>query len=129
MNDVISREWGMLALAAAFSACACAAEGPIVRNGGFEDVKDGQTVGWNAVGRKYVYADGMGRSGTRALAYENDNPKFYSFPGQRIELKAGKTYKYEVWVRTENLKGDESGASICIEWGGPDGKWLGGSYT
>ena len=118
-----------LACAAGLAACACAAEGPIVRNGGFEDVKGGATVGWNAVGRRYVYVDGAGRSGTRALAFENDDPKFYSFPGQRIELKAGKTYKYEVWVRTENLKGDESGASICIEWSGPDGKWLGGSYT
>ena len=101
----------------------------LVRNGGFEDVKDGKTVGWNTVGRKYVYVDGAGRSGTRALAFENDDPKFYNFPGQRIELKAGKSYRYEVWVRTENLKGDESGASICIEWSGPDGKWMGGAYA
>ena len=131
MNDNMPCKQRVLALAVAVAACACAAEPGVqlVRNGGFEDVKGGQTVGWNAVGRKYVYVDGAGRSGTRALAFENDDPKFYSFPGQRIELKAGKTYKYEVWVRTENLKGDESGASICIEWSGPDGKWLGGSYT
>ena len=131
MKDNMPCRQRVLALAVAVAACACAA-GPgvqLVRNGGFEDVKDGKTVGWNAVGRKYVYADGAGRSGTRALAFENDDPRFYNFPGQRIELKAGKTYKYEVWVRTENLKGDESGASICIEWSGPDGKWLGGSYT
>ena len=131
MNDNMPCKQRVLALAVAVAACAGAAEPGVqlVRNGGFEDVKDGQTVGWNAVGRKYVYVDGAGRSGTRALAFENDDPKFYSFPGQRIELKTGKTYKYEVWVRTENLKGDESGASICIEWSGPDGKWLGGSYT
>ena len=131
MNDDMPCRQRVFALAFAVAACAGAVEPGVqlVRNGGFEDVKDGATVGWNAVGRKYVYVDGAGRSGTRALAFENDDPKFYSFPGQRIELKAGKTYKYEVWVRTENLKGDESGASICIEWSGPDGKWLGGSYT
>ena len=87
---------GVWALASVLSACACAA-GPgvqLVRNGGFEDVKGGKTVGWNAVGRKYVYADGAGRSGTRALAFENDDPRFYSFPGQYIELKAGRVYRY-----------------------------------
>ena len=103
MNNKRVCRQGAWALMVVLSACACAAEGPIVTNGGFEDVKDGKTVGWNAVGRKYVYADGAGRSGTRALAFENDDPRFYNFPGQRIELKAGKTYKYEVWVRTENL--------------------------
>ena len=27
----------------------------LLTNGSFEDVKDGATVGWNSVGRKYVY--------------------------------------------------------------------------
>ena len=129
MKHAMYCKWGMVALAVALAACAVATEGSLVRNGGFEDVENGATVGWNAVGRRYVYVDGAGRSGTRALAFENDDPNFYSFPGQRIELKAGKSYRYEVWVRTEDLKGDESGASICIEWNGPDGKWLGGAYA
>ena len=129
MNKAIFRKRSVFAFAVAVAACAAESSVQLVRNGGFEDVKDGKTVGWNTVGRKYVYVDGAGRSGTRALAFENDDPKFYSFPGQRIELKAGKSYRYEVWVRTENLKGDESGASICIEWSGPDGKWMGGAYA
>ncbi len=101
----------------------------LVRNGGFEDVADGKTVGWNAVGGKYVYRDGEGINGTRALCYENDDPNFYSFPGQNIPLKAGHVYEYEVWVKTENLVGDESGATVCIEWTDAHGKWLGGAYV
>ena len=103
--------------------------GELVLNGGFEDVVDGKTVGWNAVGRKFVYRDGEGRNGTRALCYENDDPSFYSFPGQKIQLKAGHAYEYQVWVKTENLSGEESGATICIEWCNSDGKWLGGAYV
>ena len=107
----------------------CSAEVPLVRNGGFDDTKGGATVGWNAVGSKYVYRDGEGRSGTRALCFSNDDPDFYRFPGQTVALKAGKVYEYEVWVRTEDLKGPESGASVCIEWCDARGKWLGGSYA
>ena len=120
---------GSLACALGLAVAAFGADEPIVRNGGFEDVKGGATMGWNTVGKRYVYVDGAGRSGTRALAFENDDPKFCSFPGQRIDLKPGKTYRFEVWVRTENLVGAESGASICIEWNGPDGKWMGGTYA
>ena len=107
------------------------AAGPssLVRNGGFDEVKDGATVGWRPVGAKYVYRDGEGRSGTRALCFANDDPKFYSFPGQPLALQAGKVYEYEVWVRTEDLKGPEQGASVCIEWNDARGRWLGGSYA
>ncbi|MGN0852811.1 MAG: hypothetical protein ACI4Q3_05495 [Kiritimatiellia bacterium] len=106
----------------------CAAEDLVV-NGGFDDVKDGRTVGWNEVRPRYVYCDGEGRSGTRALCYANDDPAFYSFPGQVVDLKPGRVYAFEVWVKTENLTGDESGASICIEWSDAKGKWLGGAYA
>lgn len=121
----------MLCLAAAASLLTGGvfADTPLVVNGGFDDMKDGRTVGWQTVGTRYVYRDGVGRSGTRALYYTNDAPKFYSFPGQSIDLKPGRSYEYEVWIKTENLAGDESGATICIEWNGANGKWLGGAYA
>ncbi len=107
---------------------AAGADSALVTNGGFERVVDGKTEGWREVGSHYVYRDGEGRSGTRALCFENSDPQFYTFPMQKLSLKAGHVYEYEVWVRTENLVGDESGASLCIEWDGPDGRWMGGSY-
>ena len=105
-----------------------AAGGDIVVNGGFDDVKDGTTIGWRDVGRRYVFRDGTGRNGTRGLCYENDDPKFYSFPGQKVPFKTGRAYEFEVWVKTENLQGDDSGATLCIEWSDKNGKWLGGTY-
>ena len=101
----------------------------LVLNGGFDEVADGKTAHWNTIGQKFTYRDGVGRNGTRALCYENDDPKFYSFPGQRIQLKAGHAYEYQVWVKTENLTGKESGATVCIEWSDANGKWLGGAYV
>ncbi len=101
----------------------------LVRNGGFEQVDGCNTVCWNAIGRKYVYRDGEGRSGRRALCFENDDPKFYRFPGQTIPLKAGHVYEYEVWVRTENLSGSETGATVCLEWYDAKGRWVGGAYA
>lgn len=100
-----------------------------VPNGGFERVENGATVGWRTIGSTFTYQDGMGRNGTRALCYANDDPSFYRFPSQTVALKPGRVYEFEVWVRTENLQGQESGATVCIEWDGPDGHWLGGAYT
>ena len=101
---------------------------PIVTNGGYEASADGKVAGWSAQG-KYAFRPGEGINGTGAFYYENDNPKYYGVPGQKIKLEPGRRYKFSVWVRTEGLKGDESGASICIEWCGADGKWLGGAYA
>lgn len=114
-------------MAAAKSLPSCGGE--LVLNGGFDEVADGKTAHWNTIGQKFTYRDGVGRNGTRALCYENDDPSFYSFPGQRIPLKAGHAYEYQVWVKTENLTGNESGATVCIEWNDANGKWLGGAYV
>ncbi len=46
-----------------------------------------------------------------------------------MPLKAGHAYEYQVWVKTENLTGNESGATVCIEWNDANGKWLGGAYV
>ena len=128
MNNKRVCRQGAWALMAVLSACACAAEGPIVTNGGFEAGGDGKVAGWRAQG-KYAFRAGAGINGTGAFYYENGNPKYYGVPGQKIHLAPGKRYRFSVWVRTEDVKGDESGASICVEWCGADGKWLGGAYA
>ena len=128
MNNKRVCRQGAWALMAVLSACAYAAEGPIVTNGGFEAGGDGKVAGWRAQG-KYSFRAGAGINGTGAFYYENDNPKYYGVPGQKIHLAPGKRYRFSVWVRTEDVKGDESGASICVEWCGADGKWLGGAYA
>lgn len=101
-----------------------------VKNPGFDETDaTGATVGWSDRKPVYRFADGVGRNGSRGLAFDNSDPKFYSFPSQTLDLQTGGCYAFEVWVKTENLAGDESGASVCVEWSGPDGKWLGGAYA
>ena len=117
---------GAMALAAS---CAMAQENA-VRNPGFEETDaSGATAGWSDRKPAYRFADGVGRGGSRGLAFENSDPNFYSFPTQKLDVQPGCCYSFEVWVRTENLKGEESGATVCLEWSGPDGKWLGGAYA
>ena len=93
---------------------------PIVTNGGYEASADGKVAGWSAQG-KYVFRPGEGMNGTGAFYYENDNPKYYGVPGQKIKLEPGRRYKFSVWVRTEDLKGDESGAQLPRERVRPQG--------
>ena len=125
---------GMLSLGRGFATAALVAlgagaqENP-VRNPGFDETDAaGATVGWSDVKPVYRFVGGAGRNGSRGLAFENSDPGFYSFPSQTVGLQPGCCYAFEVWVRTENLVGDESGASVCIEWSGPDGQWMGGAY-
>ena len=127
MDGFAMRGWWMALTLAASSALA---QENAVQNPGFETTDaSGKTVGWSAQKPAYHFADGVGRNASRGLAFDNSDPKFYSFPSQKINIKTGCCYAFEVWVKTEDLKGDESGATVCMEWSGPDGKWLGGAYA
>lgn len=117
----------LLQLAAATAVFA--QEGEAVKNGGFESILNGTAEHWSKPPAHYSWQAGAGRNGTAGLCFDNDDPAFYTFPGQRVALKPGKAYRYSVWVRTENLTGSESGATICIEWYDRNGKWMGGSYA
>ena len=79
----------------------------------------------------YSVQSGAGMNGSAGLVYENDDPDLpYAFPSQPITLKAGETYRYSAWVRTENLvpaKGN--GAALALEWADAEGRHLGGSYS
>ena len=91
--------WGIM------SACPAA---ELLTNGSFEDVKDGQTVGWN-VPEHYAFAEGVGMNGTRALVFENrDDKEFYKYPSAQIAFEKGKRYEYSVWAKTEGLSGRAS---------------------
>ena len=79
----------------------------------------------------YSVRSGAGMNGSAGLVYENADPNLpYAFPSQPITLKAGETYRYSAWVRTENLvpaKGN--GAALALEWADAEGHHLGGSYS
>ncbi|MBM3475545.1 MAG: hypothetical protein FJX75_19945 [Armatimonadetes bacterium] len=97
----------------------------LVQNPGFEEAAaDGKPVGWG----NYVTVADVAHAGQRSLFYENADPKRYVLCSQKIALTPGKAYEVSVWVKTEGIAGDESGATLCLEWYGADGKYLGGYY-
>ena len=85
-------------LVAAMAACVATAPSQslaaeLLTNGSFEDVKDGKTVGWS-VPEHYVFAEGVGMNGTRALVFENkDDKDFYKYPSAQIAFEKGKRYE------------------------------------
>ena len=75
---------------------------------------------------------GEGRNGTSALVYSNDDPaRPYAFPMQTIAGEKGKVYSYGAWIRAENLKpkGNDTGATVFVEWFNAEGRCIGGDYA
>ena len=83
----------------------------LVKNAGFEDVDDnGNATFWKGNTAVYKVVDG-GRNG--------------------VDCEPGMMYEFSCWVKTEDIKGDDSGATICIESSGEkneQGGYLGGGY-
>lgn len=104
-------------------------EANLVTNPGFEVLDDaGTPLGW-AVPKPVYSLDETGpRSGTRALKFSNDDPARYQLATCRIAFTPGMRYEFEGWVRAEGIQGDDSGATLCMEWYDGQGKYLGGSY-
>jgi hypothetical protein len=72
-----------------------------------------------------------GRSLTKCIKLTRVNPKSYTLNGHGVKLIPGKLYAFGVWIKTENVKGKDSGASICMEFSRiKNGKkaWAGGAY-
>lgn len=102
--------------------CLLAPEDVALVNPGFED----GATGWN-LPRTYRVDDTVAHTGRASLRVENTDPGTYLLAGQPVQLTAGARYRFSVWVKTEDVSGDDSGATICIEWSGENG-WIGGAY-
>lgn len=95
----------------------------LVRNAGFEDGK----TNWS-LPRTFSVVDDAAHAGTHSLRLVNTNKASYLLASQAIKFRPGMKYRYSAWIKTRGVRGEETGATICMEWGGPKG-WLGGSYT
>lgn len=110
-------------------AVAALAQNVPVVNPGFEEADErGVPVGWRADPAVYQVDDTVAHSGRRSLRYVNDDPNRYVMCAQDLPLKPGQMYEFSVWVKTKGIQGEDTGATICLEWYGEDGKYLGGSY-
>lgn len=83
---------------------------------------------WHGAPQVYALDTTVTRSGTASAKYVNRDPQRYVLCTQKVPVQAGWKCRVSVWIKTQDIAGDESGATICLEWQGKDGKWLGGVY-
>jgi hypothetical protein len=101
----------------------------LVGNPGFETVDArGAPVGWSLPQPVYSAVSEVFHSGTRSLRYANDDATRYQLASFALPKEPGTRYEFEVWVRTEKVQGEDSGATVCLEWYDAQGGYLGGAY-
>jgi Carbohydrate binding domain len=99
-------------------------------NAGFEQsaAKGTMPESWRGDTSVYSVDRTVKRSGEASLKYENAQPDRYRLASQIVPLLPGRKYRFSVWIKTDQIAGQESGATICLEWPDKDGKWMGGNY-
>jgi len=95
----------------------------LVRNPGFEE----GGAGW-VLPKTFSLAGDVAHSGSHSLRIVNTNAASYLLAGQTVPFEHGMRYRYGAWIKTRGVKGEESGATLCLEWSGAKG-WIGGSYA
>ncbi|MDH7570474.1 MAG: carbohydrate binding domain-containing protein, partial [Armatimonadota bacterium] len=125
----VGRGWGKgVSMAAALLACCVCChpqtdeEVNLVGNPGFEE----GGAGWN-LPLNYVVTEEAAHSGRRSLRVTNTDPAVYRLATQPVSVTAGRRYAFGAWVKTRGVSGDESGATVCMEWY-QGSKYLGGAY-
>lgn len=132
----------MLVLATAIAVLAClepsrAAHGQasepstnLARNPSFELAASNSAIAaeWNGTPQVYSLDTAVAWTGKASLKYVNQDPQRYVLCTQKVPIQPGWKCCVSVWIKTQDIAGDESGATICLEWQGKDGKWLGGMY-
>jgi len=101
----------------------------LVQNPGFEQTdQTSAPVEWDAPGAVYSTVTSPTHSGGRALQFVNDNPDRYVLCSQKLPLEPGSMYEVSAWVKTEGIQGEDTGATVCLEWYDAEGVYLGGHY-
>ena len=97
-------------------------------NPSFEQARpDGFPATWDGDRAVYSLDATVAHTGQHALKFVNNDPKRYVLCSAPVKFEHGRFYEFKGWVKTQGLKGEDSGATLCMEWYGPKG-WLGGAY-
>ncbi|MFI5381629.1 MAG: hypothetical protein ACHRHE_20215 [Tepidisphaerales bacterium] len=101
----------------------------LVSNPSFENATPNNLPeGWRGDRAVYSTDTTIARNGKVSLKFAGNDPKRYVLCTQKLSLQPGWKVRISAWVRTKDLIGPESGATICLEWTDRSGKWLGGVY-
>ena len=99
-------------------------------NPGFE-IADEYDFALDWKGDKDVYSRDISvvRSGEASLKCSNSNPDYYMTCVQNIDFEIGRSYEFDVWIKTQGVTGSSTGATICVQWFDAKGSFISGSYT
>lgn len=97
-------------------------------NPGFEEMDGDQPAGWRLPSPEYSLSTTAPRGGERCLRFENADAGKYVLCAVPVAVEKGRRYELSAWVRTENIEGEDSGATLCLEFWGAEKKYLSGSY-
>lgn len=101
----------------------------LVRNPSFEQPAAGALPSdWHGAADVYSLDTETVRSGRASLKYVNQDRRRYALCAQSVPVQAGWKCRISAWIKTRDIVGDESGATICLEWNDQHGKYLGGAY-
>ena len=101
----------------------------LLRNGGFEDAREGKPVSWNSWGEGFRWTAGVGRSNSASVLCENPGGKHEFGVGQSITLRQASAAPLVVrgWSRCEGLSGSaDSGYALYADLVYDDGTTLWG---
>jgi len=96
--------------------------GSKIVGGDFETVSADRL--WN-IPKAWSAVSGAGRKGSRAIVWDNADPKHYAFPFQRFAAEPGSRFRFSGWVRAERGELGELEPQISIDWTDAQDKWLG----
>ncbi|MGD9211050.1 MAG: hypothetical protein PVI90_09740, partial [Desulfobacteraceae bacterium] len=96
---------------------------PEIENPDFNQGVDG----WS-LADGYSYSEDGGREETGGLRYDRQDASVYKLAVAQVELSPNVHYKFGAWIKTENVEGHATGATVCLEFI-ENGSWYGGKYT
>ena len=123
------RDKSLLITGVLWAAMAVGAKGSeLVTDPSFEQPINGAKGGWRGDSKVYSIDTEVSRSGKSSLRFVNSDSGRYRLCSQKVALKPGWKVHFGAWVKTKDVQGSESGATVCLEWQNAEGKYIGGSY-
>ncbi|MDO4574343.1 MAG: carbohydrate binding domain-containing protein [Planctomycetia bacterium] len=98
-----------------------------LKNPSFEVIGEtGLPEGWNAP-EAFTADKTVARTGNVSFKWANENKESYPLSSYPLALEPGKAYHISMWIKTDKVQPKK--VLFCVEWDGPNGKWMGGNYA
>ncbi|MHB1000230.1 MAG: carbohydrate binding domain-containing protein [Armatimonadota bacterium] len=96
----------------------------LVTNPGFES----GITDWPSNSAYWQVDNSVAYTGNRSLRFTNNNPLAYPIVSRNFPVTRYATYRISAWIKTQNVTGNESGATIALAFHDSAGKYISGYY-